>query len=106
MYNSNTVIVLSTLLYLSCLYDAAVSKLWLHQSRNKSNVKNVSHNSLIDCFEILDVIVTKKILISHIIEISAFFPGCYTAYEINSICTMCKLCLLITVSILLNVKHK
>ena len=50
--------------------------------------------------------MTKEILISHIIEISAFFSGCYTAYEINSICTMYKLCLLITVSILLNVKHK
>ena len=50
--------------------------------------------------------MTQKILISEIIEISAFFSGRYTAYEINSICTMCKLCLLITVNILLNVKHK
>ena len=48
----------------------------------------------------------KKILISDIIEFSAFFSGCYTAYEINSICTMYKLCLLITVNILFNVKHK
>ena len=47
--------------------------------------------------------MTKKILISDITEISAFFSGRYTAYEINSICTMC---LLITVNILLNVKHK
>ena len=49
-------------------------------------------------------------LISDIIEFSAFFSfflsGCYTAYEINSICTMYKLCLLITVNILFNVKHK
>ena len=47
----------------------------------------------------------KKILISDI-EFSAFFSGCYTAYEINSICAMYKLCLLITVNILFNVKHK
>ena len=38
-------------------------------------------------------------LISDITEFSAFFfffSGCYTTYEINSICTMYKLCLLIT----------
>ena len=46
-------------------------------------------------------------LISDIIEFPAFFSsGCYTAYEINSICTTYKLCLLITVNILFNVKHK
>ena len=51
----------------------------------------------------------KQILISDIIEFSAFFSsGCYTAYEINSICTMYnyKLCLLITVNILFNIMHK
>ena len=105
--NSNIVIVFSTLLYLSCLYDAAVSKFWMHQSRNKSNVKNVSHNSLIDFFEIFDwTWWIFSFLISDIIQISAFFPGCYTANKINSIRTMYKLCLLITVNILLNVKHK
>ena len=50
--------------------------------------------------------MTEKILISDIIEFSAFVSGCYTAYEINSICTMNKLCLLITVNILFNVKQK
>ena len=46
----------------------------------------------------------KKILIFDIIKFSAFFPGYYTTYEINSICTMYKLCLLITVNILFNYK--
>ena len=45
-------------------------------------------------------------LISDIIQISVFFSGCYTVYEINSICTMYKLCLLISINILLNVNHK
>ena len=101
MYNSNTVIVFSTLLYLSCLYDAAVSKFWMHQ---KVEINQMSVRLFWDFW--LDVMMTKKISISDIIEISAFFPGCYTAYKINSICTMHKLCLLITVNILLNVKHK
>ena len=47
--------------------------------------------------------MSKQILISDI-EFSAFFSGCYTAYKINSICTMYKLCLLVTVNILFNVK--
>ena len=50
--------------------------------------------------------MTKRFLISDITEFSAFFSGCYTAYKINSICTMYKLCLLITDNILFNVKHK
>ena len=72
MYNSNKVKVFSTLLYLSCLYDTAVSKFSLHQSRNKSNVKNVSHNKPFWHFW-LDVMMTKQILISDIIELCAFF---------------------------------
>ena len=53
------------------------------------------------------MMMKKQILISDITEFSAFFSsGCYTAYEINSICTMYKLCLLITVNILFNVMHK
>ena len=32
------------------------------------------------------------------------FSGCYTVYEINSICTMLS-CVLISVNILFNVKH-
>ena len=57
--------------------------------------------------------MTKQILISDIIEFSAVFfcvcvyvCGCYTAYEIHSIFTIYKLCLLITVNIVFNVKHK
>ena len=50
--------------------------------------------------------MTKKFLISENTEFSAFVSGCYTAYEINSICTMYKLCLLIIVNILFNVKDK
>ena len=55
-----------------------------------------------------DMMTKIIILISDIIEFSAFFPpsGCYTAYEINTISTMYKLCLLITVNILFIIKHK
>ena len=62
---------------------------------------------IIDCFDIFDPTWWwQKILISNI-EFSAFFGGgCYTPYKIDSICTMYKLCLLITVNILFNGKHK
>ena len=109
MHNSNTVIVFSILLHLSCLFDTAVSKFWLHQSRNKSNVKNVSHNSLIDFFEIFHwtwwwPFFSLNLWYYWIFR--GFFSGYYTAYEINSICTMYKLCLLITVNILFTLSFQ
>ena len=71
--NSNTVIFFSTLLYLPCLYDTAVSVMSWSFDRIKVtiNVKNVSHNRLFWHFG-LDL-MTNKFLTSDIIEFSTFF---------------------------------